>query len=70
MAQFAKFKLKDVSIETKEKLIKMTEKERKENEVFSLADEVSFCIRLTIEAKCLDNGSPTYEAKELANQVN
>jgi len=47
----------------------MTEEERKENGIESAADEVSFCIRLTIEQKCLDNGSPIYEAKELADQV-
>ena len=70
MAEFAKFKLKDVSIATREKLLKMTEEEKDENGIESLDDEVSFCIRLTIEQKCLDNGSPIYEAKELAIQVN
>ena len=40
MAEFAKFESKDVSTATKEKLFKMTEKEKKENGIESLADEV------------------------------
>ena len=68
--EFAKFKSRDVTVATKLKLLKMTEEERAENGIKCTADEILFCIRLTIEQKCLDNGSPIYEAKELANQVN
>jgi len=70
MAEFAKFKIQDISEKIKEKLFKMKENELNENGIMTIDDEVSFCIRLTIEEKCLDNGSPTHEAKELANQVN
>ena len=70
MAEFAKFTARDVTVKTKEKLLKMTEKERAENGIKCVGDEILFVIRLTIEQKCLDKGSPIYEAKELANQVN
>jgi len=65
--EYAKFRGRNVKIETKTELVTMSAADREKNGINSKWDEVLFCIKKTIQEKNFEKG--LLEAKEIGENV-